>query len=941
MVIKIVTNVQVNDRYFLIGQEYSYVDSVTYDVTQSNFGGQGVRKRLGYLTIIDNIQYIIPAEDAALIKKDKPSTNMMGMHELHRVAATQDAVVFDGNYVKAIKDRFDIDITPYKRADQADYDSKYLKYANIKPIGTPTTIKPTDPEEPENPQIPTFSITFNTAGGSSIQTIRLQPGTIITKPANPTKTGYSFNSWIPPIPDVMPNNNITCTAQWVINTYIITFVGYDGTVLSQVNVNHGHNAIPPTNTDREGYQFIGWSSSNYINVTSNATITAQYTEIGVINTYTVTFKDHNGIVLKQEEVNEGESALPPSDPTRTGYTFTGWSSSFDSITEDKEIIAQYTINQYTITFDTDGGDAMPPITLNYGQAIAVDNEPVKDGYSFIEWVPALPDTMPANNIQVTAVWDQATYNVTFYDWDGIELKTEVVPRGQDATPPVTPTRENFVFAKWDGDYFDVITNVDVYAEYDVVRRYGRLYPFNETIRYFIDQQGVWKVPTESDFASLRDYLNNITSNSSNVLLKSRFQLGTPLGERFDTSDHPRWDLDASSYGLDEFNFGALPSGKKDSNNDYLNLGSKLILRTKTLSPNNNLAWVFEFSLINSSISRTTLQHIEYSSIRLCRDLQGVEDQLDDGTFVGLVEDYEGNKYATVKINDKVWFAQDLIATKDSFGYDVISYDYDEIDIPQNVKVTFVDSDFSFIKEETLPYEGWASPPDNPVQNNKVFVGWLNSYQSVSKSVTCVAKYIDYDNTKNIFRWLDFDGTVLFAEQVINGGSSYFNGEPKREGYSFIRWEGDSNTQINADGSRTAVYAINTEYPLIWNNFYNGSDTFHGYTILTEANPRINGIPIEDGDWIGAFYIDDQGEKKCAGAMSWRSFENNLLLIYGNNTDTPTKDGFSHGEIIELRFYSVQSEQETIVTDIEYDQTMPVHNGKWYNLGLSRVLDMYS
>ena len=84
----------------------------------------------------------------------------------------------------------------------------------------------------------------------------------------------------------------------------------------------------------------GWSTYNV--KFTNMTYTVTYELASVL--YIVTFKDWDGSVLKTQTVASGGSATPPSNPTRDGYTFSGWSGNYTNVTADVDIIAQYTKN---------------------------------------------------------------------------------------------------------------------------------------------------------------------------------------------------------------------------------------------------------------------------------------------------------------------------------------------------------------------------------------------------------------------------------------------------------------------------------------------------------------------------------------------------------------------------------------------------------------------
>ena len=124
---------------------------------------------------------------------------------------------------------------------------------------------------------------------------------------------------------------------------------------------------------------------------------------------TVTYKDGSGEYAKQI-VQAGETAIQPDVPSRQGYQFTDWyldDTKYDfntAVAGNMTLTAQWRINQYTITFDTDGGSAIEPITQDYGTAIAAPAAPTKTGYTFAGWDRAIPATMPAENMTIKANW---------------------------------------------------------------------------------------------------------------------------------------------------------------------------------------------------------------------------------------------------------------------------------------------------------------------------------------------------------------------------------------------------------------------------------------------------------------------------------------------------------------------------------------------------------
>ena len=104
----------------------------------------------------------------------------------------------------------------------------------------------------------TYTITFDTAGGSEIAPITQDYGTVITAPEAPTREGYTFIGWDKEIPTTMPAENMTVTAQWKINRYTITFDTAGGSEVAPITQDYGTVITAPADPTREGYTFMGW-----------------------------------------------------------------------------------------------------------------------------------------------------------------------------------------------------------------------------------------------------------------------------------------------------------------------------------------------------------------------------------------------------------------------------------------------------------------------------------------------------------------------------------------------------------------------------------------------------------------------------------------------------------------------------------------------------------
>ena len=293
-----------------------------------------------------------------------------------------------------------------------------------------------------------YTITFDTNGGSEIAPITQDYGTQIAAPANPTRKGYTFKGWDKEIPETMPAENITVKAQWEINQYTITFDTNGGSEIAPITQDYGTEITAPANPTRKGYTFKGWDKEIPKTMPAeNITVKAQWE----INQYTITFDTNGGSEIAPITQDYGTEITAPDNPTRKGYTFKGWDKEIPETmpAENMTVKAQWEINQYTITFDTNGGSEIAPITQDYGTEITAPDNPTRKGYTFRGWDKEIPKTMPAENMTVKAQWEINQYTIAFDTNGGSEIAPITQDYGTEITAPDNPTRKGYTFKGWD------------------------------------------------------------------------------------------------------------------------------------------------------------------------------------------------------------------------------------------------------------------------------------------------------------------------------------------------------------------------------------------------------------------------------------------------------------------------------------------------------------
>ncbi len=290
---------------------------------------------------------------------------------------------------------------------------------------------------------------------------------------NPTREGYVFVGWYTlnengeRVIEIKENStgNKTFYARW------IKFESNGGSAVSYTPIHSGNTISAPVDPTRTHYEFDGWYTNEELTQkynfkpTKSITLYAKWAPVE----YEIEYILNGGTNSKDNPDTytvEDKFELCASD--KVGYTFVGWFTDpeFTStvVTEIKAgtsgkitLYAHYLINQYTISFESNGGTTVSAITQNYATDVTAPEAPAKNGYNFAGWYTdaALTKaytftTMPAEDITLYAKWNIVTYDIT-YNLDGGTNHRNNPSTYKITSADITlgtPTKTGYTFGGW-------------------------------------------------------------------------------------------------------------------------------------------------------------------------------------------------------------------------------------------------------------------------------------------------------------------------------------------------------------------------------------------------------------------------------------------------------------------------------------------------------------
>lgn len=305
-----------------------------------------------------------------------------------------------------------------------------------------------------------YRLTLDAANGTPSATEEKLYDLKITLPT-PEKQGYTFAGWYngeTPMEQQfrMPAEALTLTAHWTARddtSYTVEHYDQnaDGTYPAKPSRTE---ALTGTTAARVTAEAKALEHYHADEDNSSAVLTGTVAADGSLvlkryyarDTFALTFV--NGEQRDTDTKRWGAAIVVPS-LKKTGYTLS-WDKEIPAAmpTEDSTFTAVWTVKQYTLTFNTDGGSEIAPITQDYGTAVTAPADPTRTGYTFSGWDKAIPETMPAENTTVTARWSVNRYTITFNTDGGSAVSAITKNYGAAVSAPTAPTKTGYTFAGW-------------------------------------------------------------------------------------------------------------------------------------------------------------------------------------------------------------------------------------------------------------------------------------------------------------------------------------------------------------------------------------------------------------------------------------------------------------------------------------------------------------
>ena len=544
--------------------------------------------------------------------------------------------------------------------------------------------------------------------------------TNIVTPKAPEKEGHTFEGW-QNVPETMPAKDITIEGRYSVNKYQIAYL-VDGELYAQDSVLYASAIVAPKNPAKEGHTFVAWATADNQQLPDSMpahdlVMNAVFTT----NVYQVTYM-LDGEVFKTDSVVYAAPVVAPEMAEKEGHTFGGWQNVPETMpAKDITIEGSYSINKYQIAYLLDG-EVYAQDSVLYASAIVAPKNPAKEGHTFVAWATAdnqqLPDSMPAHDLVMNAVFTTNVYQVT-YMLDGEVFKTDSVVYAAPVVAPEMAEKEGHTFGGWQ-NIPETMPAKDITIE-------GRYSVNKYQITYLLDGEV---------FA-----IDSVAYKSEISTLEAPEKEGyTFKGWENVPDSMPAQDVTISgSYGINTYQITFLLDGE--------------VFKTDSV--------VYAAPIIAPEVP--VKEYYTFGGWQNVPETMPASDVTIEGSYIA-------NKYMIIYLLDDEVFAIESVAYKSEIS---------TLEAPEKEGYTF---------------NGWENVPDSMPAQDITIVGSysINTYR------------IEYL----------VDDAMYYEDSLVYGAPIVLIEEPVREGYKFSGWSQAPETMPAHDLTISGSFAVGLDAPML-------------------------------------------------------------------------------------------------------------------------------
>ena len=658
---------------------------------------------------------------------------------------------------------------------------------------------------------------YDSNGGGVVDDESVVLGQSISLPIT-ERVGYTFIGWsltgdqsaIIVEEPFYPNSDITLYAVWEINQSQIIFDSNGGSDVLPISQDYNSVVVQPDDPLTEGYNFGGWYTDSELSVAfifdtmpaEDVTLYAKWN----VNSYTLQYIDEDGTVLYTSdfEYNSDLNGVSVDNPNILGHSFDAWDTVLpvSMPASNLTIQATYIINQYTISFDSNGGSELSSITQDYDTSISKPANPIREGYTFNAWYidSELTEiytftTIPAENIIIYVKWDINQYTITFHTNNGSLVNSITEDYYTDINAPIEPTREGHTFDGWYtvADFsheftFDKMQSSDItiYAKWNV-NQYTILFEtdggslvdsFNQ------DYETVVSAPIEPTKEGYTFGGWYSTSDFSQAFIFN-------VMPSYDTTIYAKWNI--NSYTLQYIDEDGTVLHTEDL---VYNLGLSGVIEpnaSKIGHTFNGWSELLPFTMPANNLTLTAVYTINQYTIWL---------DSNDGTLIDVITEEYGTSIVKPTDPIKVGHAFDgwYMDSEFTIAYSFTTMPAVDINIYAKwltvvYRIIFDSDGGSLVNSIHEIYNTEINEPIEPTKEGYTFGGWYTTsdfsqafiFNTMPPSV--ITLYAKWNVNSYTLQYIDDDGTVLYTGDYEYHEDLSLIVEPSafKIGYTFTGW----------------------------------------------------------------------------------------------------------------------------------------------------------